>query len=126
MEIRGTFSELVLQSLDMSERDDAEPMQLFVEDTALVTCATPAILCNEAQRPVLRGLPRERFRYVLMLHQVRRVLDAWREGAGREPTSDEACRAVMYFSENDAHLAPGGATAGHAFAWRVGHRRGGD
>src|SRR4051794_11525627 len=28
MEIRGSFAELVLQSLDLGERPDAEPMQL--------------------------------------------------------------------------------------------------
>jgi hypothetical protein len=124
MEIRGSFAELVLQSLDLGERPDAEPMQLFVEDLALVKCSTPAILCNETQRPAVGILPLERYRYVLMLHQVQQVLAQGCEGGPAAWTPDEACRAVMYFSENDRFAPRGERGPGYRFVWKVGHKRG--
>jgi len=124
MEIRGTFSELVIQCLDLSERTDVEPMQLYVEDVPVVTVSTPSILCNEARGVSLRSLSYEKYRYVLMLHQVRQVLNHWRMQNARELTPDEACCAVMYYSENDEHLPRSRSPAKHSFVWKVGHKRG--
>jgi len=124
MEIRGTFSELILQSMDINERTDAEPMQLFVEDVPLVTGRTPSIICNEASDPFNRSVPYERYRYVLMLHRVKEVLRKWCDGTTQEMTPDEACRAVMHYSEHDSYIPAGSITPGYTFVWRVGHKRG--
>lgn len=125
MEIRGTFAELVAQCMDMCEPSDAEPMQLFVQDGPVVTCGTPAIICNEALGESTRGAPLERFRYVLMLCQVRQVLAKCKEDARGLISSDDACRAVMHFSEHDSYAPPESMTPGYRFIWKVGHKRGG-
>lgn len=125
MEIRGTFAELVAQCMDMQESSDAEPMQLFIQDVPVVTCGTPAIICNEAQGESMHSAPIERFRYVLMLCQVRQVLRRCKEDAGGLLSLDDACRAVMHFSEHDSCPLPDSMTPGYRFVWKVGHRRGG-
>lgn len=111
--------------MNMREPSDAEPMQLFVQDVPVVTCSTPAIICNETQVESTPCAPLEGFRYVLMLCQARQVLAKCKEDARGLISCDDACRAVMHFSEHDFCPQPESMTPGYRFIWKVGHKRGG-
>jgi hypothetical protein len=124
MEIRGSFAELVAHAQALREGSDGEPLQLFVEDVAVITASTPALLCNESGGE-LPGRPAdERYRYVLMLHQVQHVQRCWRERHGRNPQIAQACRAVMFYSDTDQHIAELPSQADEDFVWPVVRRRG--
>ena len=124
MEIRGRLAELIGHAAALSEDGRFEPLQLFVEDVAVITGSTGAIICNEDDDGLPGAAPDGRYRYVLMLHQVQQVLQRWCEQHHRSPTPDEACRAIMFFSDNDSLLPSEGALPGVPFVWQVQHRRG--
>lgn len=124
MEIRGRLAELIVHARELNEDGDCEPLQLFVEDVPVITGSTSAIICNEAEDEASPWAPHERYRYVLMLRQVQAVLERWCEQQGRPPTVDEACRAILFFSENDRHIPAECAPPSTPFVWPVLHPRG--
>jgi hypothetical protein len=123
LEITGTLGELLIHAAAFTEDEDDEPLQLFVQDLPLITASTPAILCNEEGRSRQKHPAYERYRYVLMLHQVQDVIGHWQQRHQRKPDEEEVCHAVMHYSEHDCHQ-PDLATTAHPFAWRVGRWRG--
>ena len=124
MEMRGTLAELLTQAMALTEVPDAEPMQLYVLDEPVITTDTESMICNEnSMRGTVAALV-ERYRYVLMLRQVRAILDGWRVTAGRDPTPDEACWIVMHVSEFDTPAPVTPLPCIGNFVWVVQHRRG--
>ena len=124
MQIIGTLGELLARAAALPENEDDEPLQLFVQDLPLITASTPAVLCNESGPSEYRVLAYDRYRYVLMLHQLQAVLGRWRESRGRQADEDEACYAVMHYSEHDDDLPDPLLDAARPFSWRVGKWRG--
>jgi hypothetical protein len=124
MEILGTLGEILSQAIDLPDDPRAEPLQLFVQDCEFITIATPAMLCRESGGTSAARCQYDRYRYVLMLGQVKEVLFSWQMRTGRRPTSSEACQAVLHFSENDQHWLAELPLPRGDFSWRVHHWRG--
>lgn len=123
--MNGTLAELVVHLPELKDPPDSEPLQLFVEDVPVITGQTAAMICNEGAPELSSWSPSRNYRYVLMLCQAQEVLERWTQRHRRAPTVDEACRAILFFSENDRHMPQEDAPpSGRALAWPVLHRRG--
>lgn len=85
----------LLGSVDRIDDD----LTIYVASGQPIGPSVPAVLVDEEAAG-----PPEGMAYLLEVHLVKDVLRVWREWrGGQEPTAEQACSAVAFYSSHDAY-----------------------
>ncbi len=94
---------MILSELLEKLEDFDDDSTIYAERNPEWSASSRAVICSQSEDGEIVDAPKD-LSYFLEVDIAKEVIEVWKEWCGRNPSTEDKCRAVIYYAENDAYI----------------------
>ncbi len=98
------LGEVIILSVLLEKLDDFDDNSvIYAERNPEWSANSRAVICSQSEARELIDAPKD-LSYFLEVYVAKEVVEFWKENCGHYPSTEDKCRSVIYYAENDAYI----------------------